>query len=140
MKNIIYLGAIAGLILGSCATESDYKAMSDDMCNCMTKASAGIPADLQAAIVEGGKSGAGIEKVMTDYVSKDPSKGMAAATEFQNAATGYEKCGTDIAKKYDQKRTTDSEQDVMKKLIKYMKENKSCAFVSAMVDEGLKQQ
>ncbi len=139
-KFILPFVAVTALVLGSCtAGDDDYKNMSADMCGCMTKASKEISPEMQTAIIEGNKSGKDINAVMADYMTKNLEGAMKDATAFQGAAAGFDKCGKDLEKKYSNVYTKETENEAMKKLVTIMGEDKSCAFVHAMVQMGLKE-
>ncbi|MFN5984259.1 MAG: hypothetical protein ACK476_14095 [Fluviicola sp.] len=142
MKKIILpFIAITALSLGSCNTAGDeeYKNMSSDMCDCMTKASKDISPEMQKAVVDGNKAGKDMTAIMTDYMAQNPEGVMNDVTAFQTAAVGFEKCGKDLETKYKDVYTRESEDEAMKKLVKIMGEDKGCAFVHATVQLGLKE-
>lgn len=139
MKKLLLLLAVSSAVLvTSCnmASDADYDAMASDMCDCVNKSSDGISDEMKNAIIQSEKDGTSMEKAMTAVMMKDLEKGMADAQAMQELGTEMQSCSKDLEKKYDQVYTSESEEQVIEKILKALKAKKGCEFTYAIMKMG----
>lgn len=139
MKKLILLLSISSAVLvTSCnmASDADYDAMAKDMCDCVTKSSAGISDEMKNALVKSEKDGTDMQQAMTEVMMKDMEKGMADAQAMMDLGKEMETCTKDLEKKYDKVYTTESQDVVIEKVLAALKGQKGCEFTYALMKMG----
>lgn len=139
MKKLILLLSISSaVLLTSCnmASEADYDAMAQDMCDCVTKSSKGISDEMKNAIIKSEKDGTDMQAAMTEVMMKDLNAGMADAQAMIDLGKDMETCSKDLEKKYDKVYTTEAEDVVIEKILKALKAKKGCEFSYALMKVG----
>lgn len=142
MKKLILLLSISSAVLvTSCnmASDADYDAMAKDMCDCVNKSSDGISDEMKDAIIQSEKDGTDMEKAMTAVMMKDLEKGMADAQGMQDLGIKMQDCSKDLEKKYDQVYTSESEDQVIEKILNALKSKDGCEFTYAIMKLGAKE-
>lgn len=142
MKKLILLLSISSAVLvTSCnmASDADYDAMAQDMCDCVTKSSKGISDEMKNAIIKSEKDGTDMQTAMTEVMMKDLKNGMADAQAMIDLGKDMETCSKDLEKKYDKVYTTESQEVVIDKILKTLKAKKGCEFTYALMKVGAEQ-
>lgn len=142
MKKLLLLLAVSGTVLvTSCntATDADYDAMAQDMCDCVNKSSTGISDNMKNAIVKSEKDGTDMQAAVAEVMMKDLKTGMADAQAMQDLGTEMQGCSKDLEKKYDKVYTTETEDQVIEKLLNSLKAKKGCEFTYAIMKMGAKE-
>lgn len=142
MKKIILLLSISGgVMLTACnmASDADYDAMAQDMCDCVNKSSKGISDEMKDAIVKSEKEGTNMEMAMQEVMMKDLEKGMADAQAMIDLGKEMEGCSKELEKKYDKVYTAESEDQVIEKILKTLKAKQGCEFTYALMKMGAKE-
>lgn len=142
MKKLLLLLAVSGTVLfTSCntATDADYDAMAQDMCDCVNKSSTGISDNMKDAIVKSEKDGTDMQAAVTEVMMKDLKTGMADAQAMQDLGTEMQDCSKDLEKKYDKVYTTETEDQVIEKLLNSLKAKQGCEFTYAIMKMGAKE-
>jgi hypothetical protein len=142
MKKLLLLLAVSGTVLvTSCntATDADYDAMAQDMCDCVNKSSTGISDNMKDAIIKSEKDGTDMQAAVTEVMMKDLKTGMADAQAMQDLGTEMQDCSKDLEKKYDQVYTTETEDQVIEKLLNSLKAKQGCEFTYAIMKMGAKE-
>jgi hypothetical protein len=142
MKKLLLLLAVSGTVLvTSCntATDADYDAMAQDMCDCVNKSSTGISDNMKDAIIKSEKDGTDMQAAVTEVMMKDLKTGMADAQAMQDLGMEMQDCSKDLEKKYDKVYTTETEDQVIEKLLNSLKAKKGCEFTYAIMKMGAKE-
>ncbi|MCR9172392.1 MAG: hypothetical protein NXI10_07880 [bacterium] len=135
MKKLLILPVLS-LILFSCGntTEEDYKNMAQDSCDCVNKATAQLSPRMQDILNEFGGDQARMESMMAEYAMEDQAAAMEDAQKFQGAVINdFTTCLDGVQKKYSDKFTTDSDEEVQKKMLDILKDLDGCASSYGMV-------
>ena len=96
----------------------------------------GISDGMKTAIVDAIDSGKDVETAVQEFAMQDPAQAMKDAEEMMGLEAGMTKCGEDLEKKYENVYSSDSEEEVQKKLVETLQKNKSCKFTYAMYKLG----
>jgi hypothetical protein len=80
-----------------------------------------------------------MEKALTAVMMKDLEKGMADAQAMQELGTEMQDCSKDLEKKYDQVYTSESEDEVIEKILSALKAKDGCEFTYAIMKMGAKE-
>ncbi len=142
MKKLLLLLSISGAVLvTSCnmASDADYDAMAQDMCDCVNKSSDGISDEMKNAIVKSEKDGTDMEAAMTEVMMKDLKAGMADAQAMADLGKEMQGCSKDLEKKYDQVYTSETEDQVIEKILSALKAKQGCEFTYAIMKMGAKE-
>lgn len=139
MKNLLFITTLLiGLSGCNLADDGDYTAIADEMCGCFNEATAGLSDEGRNVIIEAGKNDIDFEIALTQYAQEEPIKGMQDNLVLvQLGEQAFVDCMTDIQTKYDEVYTTDSDDEVLQKVIKIMQKNKSCDLTYAILRNGL---
>ncbi|MFT6982385.1 MAG: hypothetical protein ACJAUD_001152 [Crocinitomicaceae bacterium] len=139
MKNLLFITTLLiGLSGCNLADDADYTEIADEMCGCFNEATAGLSEQGRDVIIEAGKNDVDFQIALTEYAQNEPVKGMQDNLVLVNLGEqGFMDCMTDIQKKYDEVYTTDSEDEILQKVIKIMQKNKSCDLTYAIMKNGL---
>jgi hypothetical protein len=142
MKKLLLLLTVSSAVLvTSCnmASDADYDAMATDMCDCVNKSSDGISDNMKDAIIKSEKDGTDMQAAMTEVMMKDLKTGMADAQAMIDLGKDMETCSKDLEKKYDKVYTSESEDEVIDKILTTLKEKKGCEFTYALMKMGAKE-
>lgn len=139
MKTLLFITTILiGLSGCNRADDADYTEIADEMCGCFNEATAGLSEEGRNVIIKAGKSDIDFEIALTEYAQEEPVKGMQDNLVLvQLGEQAFVDCMTDIQMKYDEVYTTDSEDEVLQKVIKIMQKNKGCDLTYAIIKNGL---
>ncbi|MDF3027318.1 MAG: hypothetical protein K0S23_1625 [Fluviicola sp.] len=142
MKKLLLLLTVSSAVLvTSCnmANDADYDAMATDMCDCVNKSSDGISDNMKDAIIKSEKDGTDMQAAMTEVMMKDLKTGMADAQAMIDLGKDMETCSKDLEKKYDKVYTSESEEEVIEKILTTLKAKKGCEFTYALMKMGAKE-
>jgi hypothetical protein len=142
MKKLLLLLTVSSAVLvTSCnmASDADYDAMATDMCDCVNKSSDGISDNMKDAIIKSEKDGTDMQAAMTEVMMKDLKTGMADAQAMIDLGKDMETCSKDLEKKYDKVYTSESEDEVIDKILTTLKAKKGCEFTYALMKMGAKE-
>ena len=142
MKKLILLLSISSAVLvTSCnmASDADYDAMAQDMCDCVNNSSKGISDEMKDAIIKSEKDGTDMQAAVTELMMKDMEKGMEDAQAMMDLGKDMETCSKDLEKKYDKVYTSESEDEVINKILTTLKAKKGCEFTYALMKMGAKE-
>ncbi|MFZ9587936.1 MAG: hypothetical protein ACO29U_10075 [Crocinitomicaceae bacterium] len=139
MKKMFYLVLPLALGFSACnmAGEQDYTNLSNDMCDCMNQSTTEVSAQTKEAIIGAMESGKSIDVAMTELAEKDPMQAITDGQHLMEAGPKFEKCFASMEKKYDELYTTETEQQIMDKLLETLKNNQSCKWTYALVELGM---
>jgi uncharacterized protein YifE (UPF0438 family) len=121
------------------ADEADYENMATDICDCVNKNTTGISDGMKNTFVDAMKNGKDFQAAVTEYVMKNPEVGMKDAEAMTQLESGMESCMNDLEKKYDKVYSNETEEEVQKKLVAKLEENKDCSFTYAIVKLGMQE-
>ena len=121
------------------ASDADYDAMATDMCDCVNKSSGGISDNMKDAIIKSEKDGTDMQAAVTEVMMKDLKTGMADAQAMTDLGKDMEICSKDLEKKYDQVYTSESEDEVINKILTTLKAKQGCEFTYALMKMGAKE-
>lgn len=140
-KFLLLLSVSTAVLVTSCnmANDADYDAMATDMCDCVNKSSKGISDNMKDAIVKSEKDGTDMQTAMTEVMMKDLKTGMADAQAMIDLGKEMETCSKDLEKKYDQVYTSESEDQVIEKILNTLKAKEGCEFTYALMKMGAKE-
>ncbi|WP_430406595.1 hypothetical protein [Fluviicola sp.] len=140
-KLLLILTVTSAVLVTSCnmASDADYDAMATDMCDCVNKSSSGISDNMKNAIVKSEKDGTDMQAAMTEVMMKDMETGMADAQAMIDLGKDMEDCSKDLEKKYDKVYTSESEDEVIEKILTTLKAKKGCEFTYALMKMGAKE-
>jgi len=140
-KLLLILTVTSAVLVTSCnmANDADYDAMATDMCDCVNKSSGGISDNMKDAIVKSEKDGTDMQAAMTEVMMKDMKTGMADAQAMIDLGKDMEDCSKDLEKKYDKVYTSESESEVIEKILTTLKAKKGCEFTYALMKMGAKE-
>lgn len=142
MKKLLLLLTVSSAVLvTSCnmASDADYDAMATDMCDCVNKSSDGISDNMKDAIVKSEKDGTDMQAAVTEVMMKDLKTGMADAQAMIDLGKDMETCSKDLEKKYNQVYTSESEDEVIEKILTTLKAKQGCEFTYALMKMGAKE-
>jgi hypothetical protein len=139
MTNLLFITILLiGLLGCNLADDADYIEISDEMCGCFNEATAGLSEEGRDVIIEAGKNDVNFEIALTEYAQNEPVKGMQDNLVLMNLGNqGFMDCMTDIEEKYDEVYTTDSEGEILQKVMKIMQKNESCDLTYAIMKTNL---
>ena len=139
MKTLLFITTILiGLSGCNRADDADYTEIADEMCGCFNEATAGLSEEGRNVIIKAGKSDIDFEIALTEYAQEEPVKGMQDNLVLMHLGEqAFVDCMSDIQTKYDEVYTTDSEDEVLQKVIKIMQKNKGCDLTYAIIKNGL---
>lgn len=140
-KLLLLLTVSSAVLVTSCnmASDADYDAMATDMCDCVNKSSEGISDNMKDAIIKSEKDGTDMQAAMTEVMMKDLKTGMADAQAMIDLGKEMETCSKDLEKKYDKVYTSESEDQVIEKILTTLKAKKGCEFTYALMKMGAKE-
>jgi hypothetical protein len=139
MKKLLYVLCPLALALGACnmADEKDFDNMAADVCGCVNNNTGALSDGMKQTIIDADKNGEDLQQAVMAYAMKNPEQGMKDAEAMTGLEKGMEGCMKDLEKKYNDVYSTDTEDEIQKKLIEKLAVNKDCAFTYAIVKMGL---
>ena len=142
MKRLLVLPALL-FVVGACniADDTDYEAVAKDTCQCVKDATDNLSPEAKDLII--GSNG-DLEKFKSDfetYATEDPMKAMNDAMEMQKLAEPeFQTCIDGLKTKYDDVYSTDSEEEVQKKILEVLEDMDGCDITVAVFKIGIAEQ
>ena len=145
MKHSLYLliSAITTLILFSCqniASEKDYKNVTKDVCQCITKVTDKISPQLLNIIALSSSDEKAAEAAMAQYMEDDPMNALTEIMVIDSLGKSMESCISDLEKKYGDLYSLENDKEIQNKVLEIMKNDKSCSTAYGLMKLGFKTQ
>lgn len=153
MKTILFL-SVFSLVLFSCensttekeaedteqsTSEQDYKDMAQDACDCVNNATAQLSPRMQKILNEFDGDEEKMKQLMVDYTIDDQTAALEDAQKFQGPVIiDFTTCLDGVQKKYDDKFTTDSDDEIKQKMVDILKELEGCSSSYGMVKMAIR--
>lgn len=139
MKKLLILPA-ALFVLFSCnvAGDSEYKEMAKDACDCVNKSTKELSPEMIDVIVSSDGDKSKLNEKMTAYAQDNPIQAMADATKMQQSMMPeLTTCMGALEEKYKNVYSSESEAEIQKKLIDFMKKMEGCESSVAFLKMGM---
>jgi len=125
MKKLFILPLLS-LTLFSCAGDSDYENMAQDVCDCINKSSNDVSDRGMDIILESGGDQQKIMSGFQEYSTEDMAAAQADMQAFQKFGNDAGTCISNLESKYDDVYTTDNEEEVQNKMLEALKGLDGC--------------
>lgn len=142
MKKLLLLPALS-LALFACnvAGDEDYEALAKDACGCINESTGELSDEMIKVIVDADGDQAKLEELMGEYMAADPSAAMKDVQAMQGSMVqDMTTCMEGLEKKYDDVYSTDSEEEVQKKIMEKLEAMDDCKSSVAIMKLGLNAQ
>lgn len=142
MKKLVFLFAVSSaLLLTSFLYKGnpDYTEMAQDICDCVNQSSNGVPNQLKDLFIQSVKDGKNLETVLTDYILEDPTARTPDVEALVELGEKMEICSQDLEEKYSHVYSTETEDEVIEKVITALKAKEGCEFTYAIMLLGIRE-
>lgn len=113
--------------------------MAQDICDCVNQSSDGVPNQLKDLFIQSVKDGKNLETVLTDYILEDTQTRTPHVEALVELGEKMEICSQDLEKKYSQVYSTETEDEVIAKVMTSLKAKEGCEFTYAIMLLGIKE-
>ncbi|MDB2656458.1 hypothetical protein N9Y60_00225 [Crocinitomicaceae bacterium] len=138
MKKLLILPVLAmALFACNMASEEDYNNMAEDMCDCIEGSTKGMSDRGKQILGDSDGDATKLQQDLIAYMTEDPV-GSAKDMEVMAAMeTDMVECSDKLEKKYDDVYTSESEDEIMKKLMEAVNNlDDGCKISKAILNAG----
>lgn len=139
MKNILLIPVLAlALVACNFASDEDYANLAQDTCDCLNQSTQGLSERARQLFIDAGGDVAQIEKGFKEYTEADPLAAMADAKVIQSLEESeLKECLASVETKYDHLYSSESQDVIIEKILKYLDESDDCKFSASVMRAGL---
>ena len=139
MKKLFILPLLS-LVLFACdnTTDEDFEAFAKDACGCVNESTAQLSPEMLKILDEFGGDKVKMQEMMAEYAAENPTQAMEDASLMQGAVINdFTQCLDKVQKKYSDKYTSKTDEEVQEALLAALKEMDGCESSYGMVKMAL---